>query len=318
MYISAYGAYIPRKRIKMSDFASFVGKRSAGAVELAVPSQDDDSVSLAVNSAKNALDGSNIDPKDIDAIVFGTTTSPYLNKSTIPIIVEGLGLNDEVQTFELCGGIRTGMRSLLLAETLAKNFQNVLCVVSECIRVDRNQILDLLPSAGSVSFVVSQNGFAEIRHLASFCKEFLDIWSTNNQEFLFDRRSLRYTYEEAYSELFNRIENENYDTLIAFAPDVSTGARIIKKLKIDQEKVARGAVMPLIGNMFSVTPLLGLVKALEEGGKRILVTCCGSGGGDAVMVDVKSAPDVKVFYQQLNDRKHISVSEFLNLMEVKR
>ncbi len=319
MHISAYGVYIPRKRIKVDDFAAFIGEKNrSGVIELAVPAQDDDAISMAINSAKIALSEFNVNPKDIDAVVFGTNTSPYSNKSTIPILIEALGLSDNVQTFELSCGMRTGLKSLILADILAKTFQNVLCVVSECFRITRKQILDLLPSSGSVAYVISQNGFADLKHVASFNKEFLDMWSFNSQEYFFDRRSLRYTYEDVYTELFRRIGDVNCDTLIAFVPDISTGARLLKRLKIDQEKVKKGLTIPLIGNMFSVTPLLGLAKALEDGGRRVLVTCCGGGGGDALIVDVEKVPKVKVFYQQLNDRHYISTYEFLNLMEVKR
>lgn len=317
MFVSAYGVYLPRKRISVDDIAKFAGtKNRTGISELAVPGLDDDSISMAINSARIALDEFNIKPEEIDAVVFGTNTNPYSNKSVAPIIVEALELNDDVQTFELSCGIRTGIRSLILGYMLSRTFKNILCITSESSRIDKAQIMDVLPSSGSVAFVISQNGFANIKNPISFNREFLDLWSRNGREYFFDRRSLRHTYDESFDELFRRIGGNDYDTLIIYVPDISTGLRLLKQMKIEQEKVAKGMVLPLVGNTFSVSPLLGLTKAFEDGARNILIACCGSGGGDAVTIEVKNFTKTKLFYQQLNDKQKIGVYEFLNLMEV--
>ncbi len=318
MFISAYGVYIPRKRVKVDELVKYVTgfDISLGVSELAVPALDDDSVSMAINSAKSAIEEFSVDPESIDALVFGTNTNPYVNKGLASIIIEALDLRDDIQTFELSCGLRTGIKTLVLGDMLLRSFKNVLCVTSECVRVKVGEsIAELIPSSGSASFVLSQNGgFASMKHLATFNREFLDIWSCDGREYFFDRRSIRHTYERAFAELMERVGNVEYDTLVAQVPNTYIGMKLLRKMGVGMEKVMKGMTLTMLGNMFSVSPLIGIAKAFEDGASKIVVASCGSGGGDALAIDVAEQPEKKIFYQQFNDREYIDMREFLRLM----
>ena len=73
--IIGYGAQIPRRRIKVEEIAKVWGadapsyKQGLGLREKSVPGLDEDSITLAVGAARNALARAQIDPQDIGAVV---------------------------------------------------------------------------------------------------------------------------------------------------------------------------------------------------------------------------------------------------------
>ena len=77
--ISSVGAYIPKYRLPRSVFAQAWGS-GGGAGERAVASYDEDTLSLAVNAAVDALNAQGRD--DVDAVFFASTTAPYKEKSS--------------------------------------------------------------------------------------------------------------------------------------------------------------------------------------------------------------------------------------------
>ena len=71
--IKSYGAYIPLHRIDRAEFQRAWGGFGMPG-EKSVGNFDEDSVTMAVESALDCLNGT--DPKAIDSLLFATTTSP--------------------------------------------------------------------------------------------------------------------------------------------------------------------------------------------------------------------------------------------------
>ena len=76
--IIGYGAHIPRRRIKVEEIAKVWGadapsyKRGLELLEKSVPALDEDTITLSVEAARNAIARAGIDPKDIGAVYVGT------------------------------------------------------------------------------------------------------------------------------------------------------------------------------------------------------------------------------------------------------
>ena len=94
--IIGYGAYIPRYRIKTEEIAKVWGtnpeqiKRGLRIEEKSVPGPDEDTATIAVEAARNAVKYAGISPKDIGAIYVGSESHPYAVKPTATIVAEAI------------------------------------------------------------------------------------------------------------------------------------------------------------------------------------------------------------------------------------
>jgi len=95
--IVGYGAYIPRNRIKVEEIAKVWGadapsyKRGLMLEEKSVPSPDQDTITMSVEAAKNALKRAPVDPKEIGAVYVGSESHPYAVKPSGTVVAEALG-----------------------------------------------------------------------------------------------------------------------------------------------------------------------------------------------------------------------------------
>jgi len=94
--IVGYGVYIPRYRIRVEEIAKVWGenpervKRGLLVEEKSVPGPDEDTATIAVEAARNAVKQADIDPQDIGAIYVGSESHPYAVKPTATIVAEAI------------------------------------------------------------------------------------------------------------------------------------------------------------------------------------------------------------------------------------
>ena len=107
--ISAIGAYVPKYRLARSLFAQAWGS-GGGPGERAVASYDEDTLSLAVNAAVDAINAHGRD--GIDAVYFASTTAPYREKSSAALVTAAADLGTNVRTADFGGSLRAGAMAL--------------------------------------------------------------------------------------------------------------------------------------------------------------------------------------------------------------
>ncbi len=106
--IHRYGSYVPYFRLQRSELG-------AGRGERAVASYDEDSVSMAVEAAREALRGG----EEPDTVIFATTSPPYGEKLNAATLHAACGLPETTRTLELGASTRMGVGALLLGADLA-------------------------------------------------------------------------------------------------------------------------------------------------------------------------------------------------------
>src|SRR2546422_7356548 len=106
--IVRYGRYVPSFPLQGAAMA-------AGKGERAVASLDEDSVSMAVEAARDALRGG----VAIDAVLFATTSPAYAEKLDAATIQAALDLPETVTSLQLGGSSRMGLAALLTGLDLA-------------------------------------------------------------------------------------------------------------------------------------------------------------------------------------------------------
>ena len=91
--IAGYGAYIPRYRLPAKEVSEMWtdGTAEPPIEEKAVPGLDEDTATIAIEAARNALIRAGIAPTDLRAIWVGSESHPYAVKPTSTIVAEALG-----------------------------------------------------------------------------------------------------------------------------------------------------------------------------------------------------------------------------------
>ena len=124
--IVSYGAYIPRYRL---------GKETSGwglPIEKAVANFDEDSITMAVAAGIDCINGS--DRNKVDALLFATTTSPYIEKQGASIIAAAVDLQRNILTNDITNSLRAGtlaMRSAL-DSIMAGTAGQVMVTAADC------------------------------------------------------------------------------------------------------------------------------------------------------------------------------------------
>ena len=94
--IVGYGAYVPRFRITVEEIARVWGRNPVDIKEgllvheKSVPDTDEDTVTISVESAKNALARAQINPLDIGALYIGSESHPYAVKPSGTVVADAL------------------------------------------------------------------------------------------------------------------------------------------------------------------------------------------------------------------------------------
>jgi len=99
--ITRYGSYLPYNRLQRAAIGAGKGERS-------VASYDEDSVSMAVEAARDAVRGAT----GIDTLLFATTSPPYAEKLNGATLHAALQLPGKVRSLDLGTSSRMGLGAL--------------------------------------------------------------------------------------------------------------------------------------------------------------------------------------------------------------
>ncbi|MBT4513329.1 MAG: hydroxymethylglutaryl-CoA synthase family protein, partial [Chloroflexi bacterium] len=110
--ITAYGAYIPWHRMERQKCVGAWGGFGMPG-EKAVAYFDEDSVTMAVEAARDCLGDS--DSRAIDGLYFATTTSPYKEKQCAAIMAIALDMRRDIRTVDMNTSLRAGASAFGMA-----------------------------------------------------------------------------------------------------------------------------------------------------------------------------------------------------------
>ena len=105
--IVGYGAYVPRFRLPGSEVDRVWKEGQGGSPikEKAVPGPDEDTATMSIEAARNALARASISPTDLRAVWVGSESHPYAVKPTSTIVAQAIGavpainIIDKIKTY---------------------------------------------------------------------------------------------------------------------------------------------------------------------------------------------------------------------------
>ena len=295
--IVSYGTYIPRYRIVVDEIARIWGedaevvKRGLGVEQKSVPGLDEDTATIAVECAREALRRAKIDPKKIGAVFVGSESHPYVVKPTGTVVAEALGVGNEYFCADLEFACKAGTAGIQICYAMVKAgmIDYGVAIGADTSQSRPGDALEFTASAGGACFIIGRNCIAEIEGTFSFTSDTPDFWRREGQPY--PSHGGRFTGQPAYFRhifmatkgLLEKLglKPSDFNYVVFHQPNAKFPMRVAKMLGFGKEQVRTGLVVPYIGNTYSGSSLIGLASVLDvaKPGERILVTSYGSGAG---------------------------------------
>jgi len=317
--ILAFGAYIPRLRLQRKAVTDANGWFNPGLKglakgERAIGNWDEDSVTLAVEAARDCLgagdrgaadrgaaDRGAADRGAVKAVYMASTSYPFDDRQNSGIVAAALNLPPGIATLDLAASQRAGTAALVTALQSARGGGGpVLVTAAEKRRAKAASREELTYGDGAAAFLVGSGRLAA-RLLASHSEsiDFVDHYRGHGRDF-------DYAWEERWirDEGYLKIVPATLAALFASSgvapasvahfcmpsamPRVAQA--VAKKAGLPEASV-RDNLQAVCGEAGAAHPLLMLAAALEEAkpGERILVTSFGQ-GSEALLFEAGEAP----------------------------
>ena len=342
--VVGFGGYVPRKRVKVEEMARANNKgggqvvSSLGVKQKSVADKDEDTVSLAVEASKIALLRAEVDPKLIGAVLVGSESHPYAVKPTGTIVADILGVGKDYVCADLEFACKAGTTGIIMIATMIESglIDLGLAIGADIAQSKLGDALEYTAGAGAGAVILGSRKYkwiASLDKVSSFNSDTPDFWRREGERF--PSHAGRFTGEPGYfkhvvegTEQFlknYKLKITDFDQVVLHMPNGKFPKRAAKRLGVSSKQLELGLIVRDIGNPYSGSSMLGLVKVLEGARKNenILVTSYGSGAGSDVLNFAmrRKIMKKKVFEgidleAQFKKIEYISYAEYLSLKGV--
>ncbi len=301
--IVGYGSYLPRYRIKIEEIAKQWGmnanavKRGLLLQEKTVPAPDEDTITISVEAAKNALKRAGIPPEEIGAVYVGSESHPYAVKPTGTIVAEALGIIPDVHIADYEFACKAGTEAMFVSYSLVKSgvVKYALAVGADTSQGAPGDPLEYSASAGGSAFIFGrENLIAEVVDTYSYATDTPDFWRREGA--FYPRHGGRFTGEPAYFKhvmsaakaMIDKVglKPDDFAHAVFHMPNGRFPLTVGKKLGFKKEQLEVGLLVPLMGNTYSGSSPTGFSAVLDiaKPGDLILLVSYGSGAGSDAFV----------------------------------
>lgn len=308
--IVSYGAYVPRYRIKVEEIARVWGKpgktvaANLNVFEKSVPGFDEDTATISVEAARQAVERVDLDPTKIGAIYVGSESHPYAVKPTGTIVAEALGTGPHLTMADYEFACKAGTAAIQTCMGLVKSgmVEYGLAIGTDTSQGAPSNALEYSASAGGAALLIGakeEELIATLNDTCSFTTDTPDFWRREGQKY--PSHGERFTGKPAFfrhitmcaQRLMQRVGKEapDYDYAVFHQPNGKFPKQVARQLGFTDEQTKDGLLAPMIGNTYSGAVLIGLARILDKAraGSRILMVAYGSGAGsDAFDITVTS------------------------------
>jgi hydroxymethylglutaryl-CoA synthase len=338
--IIGYGAYVPKFRIKVEEIAKIWGqnpdtiKKGLSISEKSVPDSDEDTITISVHAAQNALARAGIDPKTIGAVFVGSESHPYTVKPSGTVVASVLGLGTDLTTVDTEFACRAGSTNIVLCSAMvdAGYIKHGLAIGADTSQGRPGDALEYTAAAGGAAFIIGkQNIIANILHHFSFVTDTADFFRREGEQY--PSHAGRFTGAPAYfrhvisatKEIIRRsgIEPKDFSHAVFHMPNGKFPRRVAKILGFTPEQLQHSLIVDHIGNTYSGSSLLGLTRVLDnaEPDQKILMTSYGSGAGSdsfilettQLLEEVKNKAPTTDDYIHTSDKQYIDYGTYVKM-----
>jgi len=295
--ISAYGAYVPRYRIRVDEIARVWGddaddiRNGLMLAEKSVPDMDEDTATIAVEAARNAIKRG-ADPNRIGAIYVGSESHPYAVKPTATIVGAAIGAAPTFTAADYEFACKAGTAAIqtCMGVVSAGIAETAMAIGADVSQGAPGDALEYTAAAGGAAFVISKDDHvAVINGTCSFTTDTPDFWRREGASY--PRHGGRFTGDPGYFKHVTTASRmmlekmgtkpSDYTYAVFHQPNGKFPTRAAAILGFTGEQLKPGLTCPRMGNTYSGAAMIGLAATLDVArpGDRIFMKSFGSGAG---------------------------------------
>ena len=296
--IAGYGVYLPRYRIKVEEIARVWAadseriKNNLLISEKAVPAEDEDTATMAVEAAREALLMSRVPPDKIGAVYVGSESHPYTVKPTATIVAEAIEASIESTAADYEFACKAGTAAIQTCMGLVASgmIEYGLAIGADTAQSAPGDALEYTAAAGGVAYIIGRHSLiAEVEGTHSYTTDTPDFWRREGQSY--PSHGGRFTGLPAYfKHVYNaskglmkklELKPDDFRFAVFHQPNGKFPRKVAEMLRFKKEQYLPGILVDKVGNLYSGSSLLGLARVLDlaNPGDRILLTSFGSGAG---------------------------------------
>jgi hydroxymethylglutaryl-CoA synthase len=260
--------------------------------EKSVPGIDEDTITISVEAARDAIERAGIDPKQIGGVYIGSESHPYAVKPSGTVLIDALGIGPEVHVADFEFACKAGTEAMFVALNLVESGRTeyAMGIGADTSQGAPNDALEFSASAGGAAFIFGKkNTLADVLETYSFTSDTPDFWRRECE--FYPRHGGRFTGEPAYfKHLLAATEGildkasmkpADFKYVVFHMPNGKFPQQAGKKLGFTKEQLEVGWIVPTMGNTYSGSSPTGLAAILDvaDPGDNILITSFGSGAG---------------------------------------
>ena len=310
--IIGYGAYVPRYRIRAEEIARVWSGADEGLPieEKAVPGLDEDTVTMSIEAARNALARANIKAEQLRAVWVGSESHPYAVKPSSTMVAEAIGASGSVLAGDWEFACKAGTEALQAAIGLigSEMADYALAIGMDTAQGRPGDALEYTAGAGGAAYIVGpkEESIAYLEGSYSYVTDTPDFF--RRQHMHYPEHGNRFTGEPAYfahvtNAATNFMEQMNFKPsdftyAIFHQPNVKFPQTVAKQLGFKPEQINIGMLTGKIGNTYSGAAMIGTTAVLDvaKPGDRILMCSFGSGAGSDAFSFIVT--------DKINERRH--------------
>jgi hydroxymethylglutaryl-CoA synthase len=294
--IVSFGTYVPFHRIARKTIGATLGT-GGGKGERAVASFDEDSVTMAVEAARDCIRGHDV--SKVRSLTFATTDPPYIEKLNAATVHAALDLPAPVRALDVACSLRAGLGSMISAYESASAGGCALATMGD-IRIGAPEgAAELAGGDAGAAFLFGSEGvIAEVVATYSETLEFLSSWRLPGERFSKSWEE-RFALTQGWGPLLAsaaknlltaaKVSPGDLAWVVVDAPNARASAGLLAQAGFKPEQVI-DARLDTIGHAGAAQVGLMLATALEKAkpGDRIAVISA-SDGVDAMLLRATDA-----------------------------
>ena len=293
--IVGYGAYVPRYRLPGSEISRvWTDSNSKSPVrEKAVPGLDEDTATMSVEAARNALARAGIDPQQLAAVWVGSESHPYAVKPTGTIVAEAIGATPATLAADWQFACKAGTEAMqaCIAFVGSGMADYALSIGMDTAQGRPGDALEYTAGAGGAAYIIGPavEALAIVQRSLSYVSDTTDFWRRPTTHY--PSHAERFSGDPGYfghvipaaQQMMDVMETQPaaYDYVIFHQPNPKFPTRALEELGFTAAQWKTGLLVPEIGNTYAGSAMIGLSAVLDEArpGQRILMVSYGSGAG---------------------------------------
>ena len=296
---------MPIYRLQASEINRVWGGFGAPVEEKSVVATDEDTITISVEAAKQAVKRAKIDPTEIGAVYVGTESKPYAVKPSGTIVAEAIGATPSVSTADYEFACKAGTEAMQTCIGLVGSGMQkyAMAIGADTAQGKPNDALEFTAACGGAAFIFSEKTTETLSYIEasySFVTDTPDFWRRSKE--MYPRHGNRFTGEPAYFKHIigagkNLLEETGYRPTdfkwaVFHQPNAKFPINVAHMLGFSMDQIEPGLVSPKIGNTYAGSTPVGLAATFDiaDPGDKIFAVSYGSGSGsDAFVITVQDS-----------------------------